>query len=40
MDWISRNINYALVLLLLVAPFAVLQGCHKQEKMEIARQGQ
>ena len=40
MNWITRNINYLLVALLLAAPFAIMTGCEKQERMEIARAGQ
>lgn len=40
MELVNRYVNYALVLLALMAPFVVMYGCDKQEKMEIARRGQ
>ena len=40
MERLNRNVNIALLILLAIAPFAVMTGCEKQEKMEIARAGQ
>lgn len=40
MEKLHKYVNYILVALLLITPAAVAYGSHKQERIEVARQGQ
>lgn len=40
METINKYVNWLLLIMLALAPFAIVTGCEKQERMEIARAAQ